>query len=43
MGYAGPYPGMEIDRQQAKEFKQKLIEHGVDAVIAGNGHNLLPD
>lgn len=37
MGYAAPYPGMGIDRQQAKEFKQKLIEHGVDAVIAGNG------
>lgn len=37
MGYAGPYPGMGIDRQQAIEFKQKLIEHNVDAVIAGNG------
>ncbi|MBQ3632855.1 MAG: T9SS type A sorting domain-containing protein [Paludibacteraceae bacterium] len=37
MGYAGSYPGMGIDRQQAKEFKQKLIEHHVDAVIAGNG------
>lgn len=37
MGYAGPYPGMGIDRQQAIEFKKKLQEHKVDAVIAGNG------
>ena len=37
MGYAGPYPGMGIDRPQAEAFKQKLIEHHVDAVIAGNG------
>lgn len=37
MGYAGPYAGMGIDRQQAKEFKQKLIDNQVDAVICGNG------
>lgn len=37
MGYAGPYAGMGIDRQQAKEFKQKLIDYKVDAVICGNG------
>ena len=37
IGYAGPYPGMGIDRQQAVEFKQKLIAMGVDAVISGNG------
>lgn len=37
MGYAGPYAGMGIDREQAKAFKQKLIEHNVDAVICGNG------
>ena len=37
MGYAGPYAGMGIDRQQAKEFKQKLIDYHVDAVICGNG------
>lgn len=37
MGYAGPYPGMGIDRQQAKDFKQKLMDYHVDAVIAGNG------
>ena len=29
MGYAGPYPGMGIDRPQAEAFKQKLIEHHV--------------
>ena len=37
MGYAGPYAGMGIDRPQATAFKQKLIEHHVDAVICGNG------
>lgn len=37
MGYAGPYAGMGIDRPQAVAFKQKLIEHHVDAVICGNG------
>lgn len=37
MGYAGPYPGNGIDRPQAIEFKKKLKEYGVDAVIAGNG------
>ena len=37
IGYAGPYAGMGIDRQQAKEFKQKLIDYHVDAVICGNG------
>lgn len=37
MGYAGPYAGMGIDRPQATAFKQKLIEHNVDAVICGNG------
>ena len=37
MGYAGPYAGMGIDRPQAQAFKQKLIEHHVDAVICGNG------
>lgn len=37
MGYAGPYAGMGIDRQQAKEFMQKLIDYHVDAVICGNG------
>ena len=35
-----PYPGMGIDRPQAEAFKQKLIEHHVDAVIAGNGGNM---
>ncbi len=37
MGYAGPYAGMGIDREQAKAFKQKLIDYHVDAVICGNG------
>ena len=37
MGYAGPYAGMGIDREQAKQFKQKLIDYKVDAVICGNG------
>jgi len=37
IGYAGPYPGMGIDRPQAAEFKKKLVAMGVDAVIAGNG------
>lgn len=37
MGYAGPYAGMGIDRPQAAEFKKKLIENKVDAVICGNG------
>lgn len=34
MGYAGPYAGMGIDRQQAAEFKQKLIDYHVDDIIA---------
>lgn len=37
MGYAGPYGGMGIDRQQSLAFKQKLIDYHVDAVICGNG------
>lgn len=37
IGYAGPYPGLGITRPQAEEFKQKLIDMKVDAVIAGNG------
>lgn len=37
LGYAGPYPGMGIDRPQAAEFKRKLEENHVDAVICGNG------
>lgn len=37
IGYAGPYPGNGVARQQAIEFKQKLIDMGVDAVISGNG------
>lgn len=37
IGYAGPYAGMGIDRPQAAEFKKKLQEHHVDAVICGNG------
>lgn len=37
IGYAGPYPGNGIDRKQAVEFKKKLLDMGVDAVICGNG------
>lgn len=34
---AGPYPAPGIIRQSTELFRQKLIDLGVDAVIAGNG------
>lgn len=34
---AGPYPAPGIIRQSTELFRQRLIELGVDAVIAGNG------
>lgn len=37
IGYAGPYAGNGIDRPQAAEFKKKLQENHVDALICGNG------
>ncbi len=34
---AGPYPAPGITRQAVERFRQRLIDLGVDAVIAGNG------
>ncbi len=34
---AGPYPAPGITRQSTELFRQRLIELGVDAVVAGNG------
>ncbi len=34
---AGPYPAPGITRQSTEEFRQRLIDLKVDAVIAGNG------
>ena len=34
---AGPYPSPGITRQSTEEFRQRLIDLKVDAVIAGNG------
>lgn len=34
---AGPYPAPGITRQATEEFRQRLIDLKVDAVIAGNG------
>lgn len=34
---AGPYPAPGIVRQSTEEFRQRLIDLKVDAVIAGNG------
>lgn len=34
---AGPYPAPGIIRQSTEEFRQRLIDLKVDAVIAGNG------
>lgn len=34
---AGPYPAPGITRQSTEQFRQRLIDLKVDAVIAGNG------
>ena len=34
---AGPYPAPGIKRQSTEQFRQRLIDMKVDAVIAGNG------
>ncbi|MBE6398284.1 MAG: hypothetical protein E7046_14885 [Lentisphaerae bacterium] len=37
IGSAGPYPRPGVVRREKEEFQRKLREHGVDAVISGNG------
>lgn len=37
IGFSGPFPAPGVKRKQNEEFKQKLREMGVDAVISGNG------
>ncbi|MCQ2155344.1 MAG: hypothetical protein MJY55_05995, partial [Bacteroidales bacterium] len=37
IGISGPYPAPGITRKQNEEFKRKLQEMGVDALISGNG------
>jgi len=37
IGFSGPYPAPGVTRKQNEEFKKKLQEMNVDAVISGNG------
>lgn len=37
IGISGPYPAPGVTRKQNEEFKAKLRNMGVDALIAGNG------
>ncbi len=37
IGISGPYPAPGVTRRQNEEFKKKLQDMGVDAVISGNG------
>lgn len=37
IGISGPYPAPGVRRGQNEEFRQKLLDMGVDAVISGNG------
>lgn len=37
IGISGPYPAPGITRKQNEEFKRKLQEMGVDALVSGNG------
>lgn len=37
IGFSGPYPAPGVTRKQNEEFKQKLRDMNVDAVISGNG------
>ncbi len=37
IGISGPYPAPGVTRRQNEEFKCKLRDMGVDAVISGNG------
>lgn len=37
IGYSGPYPVPGVTRKQNEEFKRKLQDMKVDAVISGNG------
>lgn len=37
IGFSGPFPAPGVTRKQNEEFKQKLQDMKVDAVISGNG------
>ncbi len=37
IGFSGPFPAPGVTRKQNEEFKARLREMGVDAVISGNG------
>ncbi|MBQ0080876.1 MAG: hypothetical protein KBS95_04945 [Alistipes sp.] len=37
IGFSGPYPAPGVTRKQNEEFKQRLKDMGVQAVISGNG------
>lgn len=37
IGSAGPYPRPGVVRRETDEFRRKLKEFGIDAVVAGNG------
>ncbi len=37
IGFSGPFPAPGVKRKQNEEFKQKLHDMGVDALISGNG------
>ncbi|MCQ2115826.1 MAG: hypothetical protein MJZ07_06450 [Bacteroidales bacterium] len=37
IGFSGPFPAPGVTRRQNEEFKKKLVEMRVDAVISGNG------
>ena len=37
IGFSGPFPAPGVTRKQHEEFKQKLRDMHVDAVISGNG------
>lgn len=37
IGISGPYPAPGVKRRQNEEFRQKLQDMGVDALISGNG------
>lgn len=37
VGFAGPYPAPGVRRRQTEEFRQRLLDLRIDAVISGNG------
>ena len=37
IGFSGPFPAPGVTRRQHEEFRQKLLDMKVDAVISGNG------